>query len=242
MSQETATEPNRPASHITWADGVAWAAWAGLRPMTEFEFEKAARLPADRAPEAMMGGQNAQTRPQAAMAVFENEPLPELAKAILQLHQEYLESDQDLVDRIGINSMTPTDLATLNDIQGDFDVKFIGSSQMASKELQLQWLDKAMTTFASIPGVAPMFPWAPALLKMLELTDQQDLEQHVADPEAMMRFMMTHQAMGQSPGMSGAAQPGAPGASGTMPGGSQPGSSTQAETSSTGPASLEGAA
>ncbi len=34
---------NRPANFITWDDGAAFADWAGLRPMTEFEFTKAAR-------------------------------------------------------------------------------------------------------------------------------------------------------------------------------------------------------
>lgn len=37
----------RAASHLTWADGTAWAAWAGLRPMSELEFEKAAHLADD---------------------------------------------------------------------------------------------------------------------------------------------------------------------------------------------------
>lgn len=34
--------PDRAANFLTWADGTGWAAWAGLRPMTEFEYEKAA--------------------------------------------------------------------------------------------------------------------------------------------------------------------------------------------------------
>ena len=41
----SAGDSDRPASFITWADGIAWAAWAGLRPMTELEFEKIARGP-----------------------------------------------------------------------------------------------------------------------------------------------------------------------------------------------------
>lgn len=36
---------NRPANYITWDDGAALADWAGLRPMTELEFTKAARGP-----------------------------------------------------------------------------------------------------------------------------------------------------------------------------------------------------
>ena len=39
--------PRRPANMISWDDGIAFADWAGLRPMTEFEFTKAARGPLD---------------------------------------------------------------------------------------------------------------------------------------------------------------------------------------------------
>ena len=37
--------PDRPASFVGWDDAMAYADWAGLRPMTEFEFTKAARGP-----------------------------------------------------------------------------------------------------------------------------------------------------------------------------------------------------
>ncbi|MBK7869770.1 MAG: SUMF1/EgtB/PvdO family nonheme iron enzyme [Saprospiraceae bacterium] len=35
--------PNRPCNFITWDDAMSVADWAGLRPMTELEFEKACR-------------------------------------------------------------------------------------------------------------------------------------------------------------------------------------------------------
>jgi formylglycine-generating enzyme required for sulfatase activity len=40
-----AGRPDRPANWISWNDGLAFADWAGLRPMTELEFTKAARGP-----------------------------------------------------------------------------------------------------------------------------------------------------------------------------------------------------
>ena len=43
-------KPNRPANQMSWDDGTAFADWAGLRPMTELEYTKAARGPADPVP------------------------------------------------------------------------------------------------------------------------------------------------------------------------------------------------
>ena len=37
------SRPSRPVSFISWPDTAAYAAWSGLRPITELEYEKAAR-------------------------------------------------------------------------------------------------------------------------------------------------------------------------------------------------------
>jgi len=42
-----AGSPNRPCNYITWDDGALFADWAGLRPMTELEYVKAARGPSE---------------------------------------------------------------------------------------------------------------------------------------------------------------------------------------------------
>lgn len=44
--QYKAKLPSTPCNHMSWDDAMAYADWAGLRPMTEFEFTKAARGPA----------------------------------------------------------------------------------------------------------------------------------------------------------------------------------------------------
>ena len=35
--------PERACNYLSWVDGCAYLAWAGMRPMTEFEFEKVSR-------------------------------------------------------------------------------------------------------------------------------------------------------------------------------------------------------
>ncbi len=39
----TSATPTRSANFIRWSDGLAWLDWAALRPVTELEYEKAAR-------------------------------------------------------------------------------------------------------------------------------------------------------------------------------------------------------
>ena len=42
-SQATTLRPSRPISFVSWPDVAAYAEWAALRPITELEYEKAAR-------------------------------------------------------------------------------------------------------------------------------------------------------------------------------------------------------
>ena len=42
-SDATTDRPDRPVTYISWNDAAAYADWAALRPITEFEYEKAAR-------------------------------------------------------------------------------------------------------------------------------------------------------------------------------------------------------
>jgi hypothetical protein len=46
----SATDPDGRCPWLSWADGTTWAAWAGLRPMTELEYEKTIRGPELAAP------------------------------------------------------------------------------------------------------------------------------------------------------------------------------------------------
>ncbi len=45
-----AASPQRPLNYVSWDDGCAFSDWAGLRPMTEWEFTKACRGPVEPVP------------------------------------------------------------------------------------------------------------------------------------------------------------------------------------------------
>ncbi len=51
-----ADTPLRACNQLSWADGAAFGAWAGLRPMSELEYEKACRGPRDPVPDEYAWG------------------------------------------------------------------------------------------------------------------------------------------------------------------------------------------
>jgi formylglycine-generating enzyme required for sulfatase activity len=57
----TTVTRDRACNFLHWADGAAFADWAGLRPMTELEFEKACRGPLDPVPDEYAFGASGYT-------------------------------------------------------------------------------------------------------------------------------------------------------------------------------------
>jgi formylglycine-generating enzyme required for sulfatase activity len=55
----TTTTPDLPAVYVEWYDAAAYADWAGLRPMTELEYEKACRGPVLPVPDEFAWGTTA---------------------------------------------------------------------------------------------------------------------------------------------------------------------------------------
>jgi formylglycine-generating enzyme required for sulfatase activity len=54
--QASTTSPELACSFLAWSDGIAYADWAGLRPMTELEYEKASRGPDPSIPNSFCWG------------------------------------------------------------------------------------------------------------------------------------------------------------------------------------------
>jgi hypothetical protein len=78
----------------------------------------------------------------------------------------------------------------------------------------MQFLLQAMQVIGSIPGAAPSFPWGPAIVKLLQLSNLHDIEAMVANPAQMDQFI--EQALAQQ-------QTAADGGTATNPQGQQPG-------------------
>lgn len=51
-----ADSPDRPMNYVSFTDGLAWTDWAALRPVTELEYEKAARGPSKPLPAEFVWG------------------------------------------------------------------------------------------------------------------------------------------------------------------------------------------
>lgn len=52
----SADNPDRPMNYVSWTDGCAFADWAGIRPITELEYTKAARGPSEPIPQEFVWG------------------------------------------------------------------------------------------------------------------------------------------------------------------------------------------
>ena len=119
--------------------------------------------------------------------------LPAQGLMILEMTQRFTGSTKELLDKVGpkILGRAPH----LEDIQGHFDIKFVGSSQIESKDMQLQFLERAFQVFGSIPGAAPLFPWGEAMAKWLKSANLRELEAMVANPSGVEDFIQRSQAV-----------------------------------------------
>ena len=155
--------------------------------------------------EAVQTFKQAMDRPSMIAQLFEREYLPALGKMVFELYQQFLPSDQALANRIGVTTMTDNRMPKLEDISGQFDIEFIGSSRIQEDEVKLQALTNIMSIYGSIPGAMPLFPWTEGLMKALELSQLRDLEAAAKDSEGAVSFMARHQLLSGAQNVQGPA-------------------------------------
>lgn len=125
------------------------------------------------------------SRPELAVAYLEKECLPPLGKFILNLYQMNLETTEELVERIG-EQPTPVRLA---DINGDFDVIFVGSRKYKSLEVRMASVDRLLQ-LSQIPQLANRIPWDTLGVDILEMLGFDKLVEELSDPMTVVKNLM----------------------------------------------------
>jgi len=141
--------------------------------------------------------QMALDRPELAAMVIENECLPPIGRAMLARFQQFILDTDDLKKRIG----ELPEPVWLGDIMGDYDVRFVGSRMVASRQMKLQSFDRLM-------GYAQVSPAFQAFLPNIEIAqtligdwmELPELAAAVGDPKNIQANIMAAQMMGQPNG------------------------------------------
>jgi hypothetical protein len=139
--------------------------------------------------EAQFLGQQAMDRPELMARLWETEYLPAMGQGFLELQQQFIDDSADLQRRVGKSTVNQDRMPLLDDIQGQFDIKFTGSRRARNKQAQMEFIERAMQVFGSVPGAAPIFPWGAALVEWLKAADLRKIESLVADPNGVEDFI-----------------------------------------------------
>jgi hypothetical protein len=107
--------------------------------------------------------QQAKGRPEALARLAEREYLPPIAQHALSQNQEYLESSEDLVARVGSDPQP----ALLSDIMGEFDIEMTGSRVEGTRSETLAAYREWFSLGAN-PMAAPFVPWGRSLQRFAE--------------------------------------------------------------------------
>lgn len=137
------------------------------------------------ATEAERTFQMALDRPEMFARFLERECFPPLGRGILKLYQSNLETTSELIDRIG----ELPESAVLADIQGDFDVQFIGSRNHMSLYKRMQAI-QTIVSMATIPEIGMRIDWDEIVIQILEGNGFDTIAQKLADPEKLALNMI----------------------------------------------------
>jgi hypothetical protein len=141
--------------------------------------------------------QGAMSRPELAAMVLESECFPPIAGAILRRYQQFLPDTEALKLRVG----EQPDPIWIGDIMGDFDVEFVGSRLMATKQEKLQSYDRLVALATAIPPLMMQIPWEMIGRDVVgDLLELPEVAAQMADPRTLMMNLMIQQAAGGQTG------------------------------------------
>ena len=148
--------------------------------------------------------QMAMDRPELAAMVLENECMPPIGQGILRRCQQFLPDTQALQLRVG---ELPEPI-WLGDIMGDFDIEFVGSRLLMTKQQKLQAYDRLAAMATAIPPLQMQIPWDQIGRDLVgDVLELPEVAAKMSDPQQMLLNMLMMQA---AQGGAGPAQNGVP--------------------------------
>jgi len=137
--------------------------------------------------------QMALDRPELAGMLLESDTLPCLASSLLRLNQRYILDTEDLKKRIG----EMPEPAWIGDIMGDFDIAFVGSRQVTSRQDKLQSYDRLTAMASAIPNLMVQIPWDQIARELVgDLLQLPEVAAQMQDPALVMQNAQMAQALG----------------------------------------------
>lgn len=138
----------------------------------------------------------AMDRPELASALLERESFPKVAKSFLRRYQQFLDTE-GLQARVG---QLPKP-AWIGDIQGDFDIKFVGSRMAMTRQQKLQAFDRLIAYASAVPQVALFMPQLQILQMYIgDVLELPEVAGMVGDPEQFMMNLQLQQMTQQQGG------------------------------------------
>lgn len=146
----------------------------------------------------------AMEQPELAGMVLERECLPPIGLAILRRCQQFIPDTDALKRRIG----ELPDPGWIGDIMGEFDVAFVGSRLVISKQLKLQTVDRLVALSSAIPPLMMQLPWQDLGRWIVgDLMELPEISAKMQDPRNVMLNAMLSQIAGPGgPANNGVAQ------------------------------------
>ena len=131
-------------------------------------------------------------RPELASALLEREFLPSVAKSFIRRYQQFLDTE-GLQRRVG----EMPEPVWIGDIQGDFDIRFIGSRMAMSRQQRLQAMDRLITYASVNPVFAAMLPNLQLAQELIgDTLELPEIAAMVGDPQQFQLNILMQQLLG----------------------------------------------
>ena len=145
------------------------------------------------ATEAASTVQQAMDRPELAASLLERDALPKVAKSFIRRYQQFLDTE-GLQARVGEMPQP----VWIGDIQGDFDVRFVGSRMAMSRQQRLQSFDRLVAYATAVPQAQAFLPNIEILQMYIgDVLELPEIAAQIGDPQQFMLNLMMQQFSGQ---------------------------------------------